>query len=70
VPYATLMACLLTYFLAAPGCSDRLGKDLNEAELKEAINVLDTNKNGYIEFNEFVAWWTAKAGGAPDAPQQ
>lgn len=45
-------------------CSS-LGKDLPEPELKEAMRILDTSKNGYVEFNEFVAWWTHKLNRSP-----
>lgn len=52
-------------------CLD-LGKALDEEEIKEAMRILDTSKNGYVEFNEFVTWWTQQkkppgAGGAESA---
>ncbi|EFJ42290.1 hypothetical protein VOLCADRAFT_107336 [Volvox carteri f. nagariensis] len=38
-------------------CQD-LGKELTEDELKEAMRILDTSKNGFVELDEFCAWWT------------
>ncbi|GIL73826.1 hypothetical protein Vretimale_5316 [Volvox reticuliferus] len=38
-------------------CQD-LGKDLTDDELKEALRILDTSKNGFVELDEFCAWWT------------
>ncbi|KAJ9504817.1 hypothetical protein QJQ45_030433, partial [Haematococcus lacustris] len=40
-------------------CSS-LGKDLDADEAKEAVRLLDANNSGFIEFNEFVAWWVKK----------
>lgn len=37
-------------------CADA-GRDLTEAETTAALNAIDENGNGYIEFNEFVAFW-------------
>jgi len=34
--------------------------NLSEAELREAYRTLDANQSGYIEFNEFVDWFTGK----------
>ena len=31
---------------------------LSHAELEGAIKLLDTNGDGHIERDEFVAWWT------------
>lgn len=47
---------------------NQLGKELTEPELKEALRILDTSKNGYVEFNEFVAWWTKKLNAGTPAP--
>ena len=38
-------------------CAD-LGSMLSHAELEGAIKLLDTNGDGHIERDEFVAWWT------------
>ncbi|CAG9465197.1 unnamed protein product [Pedinophyceae sp. YPF-701] len=35
-----------------------LGHDMGREETETAIRVLDKNKNGYVEFDEFVQWWT------------
>ena len=35
-----------------------LGVELDDAELREAAVGLDTNRNGLIEFEELVAYWT------------
>lgn len=37
-------------------CSDA-GKNLTEEETKAALNAIDENENGVIEFNEFVGFW-------------
>ncbi|KXZ48789.1 hypothetical protein GPECTOR_25g373 [Gonium pectorale] len=44
-------------------CSE-LGKELNDEEAREAVRILDTSKNGYVELDEFVAWWTKTKGSA------
>ncbi len=28
--------------------------------MREALKILDVNKSGAIEFNEFVDWWTSQ----------
>lgn len=33
------------------------GKTLTEEETKAALQAIDENNNGVIEFNEFVAFW-------------
>lgn len=38
--------------------SSTLGKELSDSEVKAAIKQLDINANGFIEFIEFVNWWT------------
>lgn len=50
-------------------CSS-LGKELDGDEVKEAVKLLDSNNNGYIEFNEFVDWWLKKTGKAPAGAAQ
>ena len=35
--------------LRLPLCSSTLGKDLSEDELKEALRILDTSKDGYVQ---------------------
>lgn len=44
-----------------------LGKELDDAELKEALRILDANGNGTVEFGEFVEWWVKELnrGGRP-----
>ncbi|KAG2447161.1 hypothetical protein HYH02_007907 [Chlamydomonas schloesseri] len=42
-------------------CQD-LGKELSDEEYKEALRLLDTSKNGYVEFDEFCDWWTKSKG--------
>lgn len=38
--------------LLPPCCSSGLGKELDDDEIKEAMRILDTSKNGYVEFGE------------------
>lgn len=38
-------------------CSSQEGYELDEAEVKQAIQLLDKNQDGLISFNEFVDWW-------------
>ncbi|PNW88143.1 hypothetical protein CHLRE_01g016300v5 [Chlamydomonas reinhardtii] len=47
-------------------CQD-LGKELSDEEYKEALRLLDTSKNGFVEFDEFCAWWTKSKGAATTA---
>jgi hypothetical protein len=37
-------------------CSDA-GREMEPAEVQAALSAIDENGNGYIEFNEFVAFW-------------
>jgi len=34
-----------------------LGGTLEEGEVEAGIEALDANRNGTIEFDEFLAWW-------------
>jgi hypothetical protein len=36
-----------------------LGEDLSEQEVEEAMHKMDTDGDGRIDFDEFVAWWQA-----------
>eukprot|EP00200_Dunaliella_tertiolecta_P003572 CAMPEP_0202346052 /NCGR_PEP_ID=MMETSP1126-20121109/5011_1 /ASSEMBLY_ACC=CAM_ASM_000457 /TAXON_ID=3047 /ORGANISM="Dunaliella tertiolecta, Strain CCMP1320" /LENGTH=339 /DNA_ID=CAMNT_0048937411 /DNA_START=139 /DNA_END=1155 /DNA_ORIENTATION=- len=36
---------------------ESLGKKLEGSEVDEALKMLDTDKNGYVDFKEFVSWW-------------
>ncbi|GLC46155.1 hypothetical protein PLESTB_001195900 [Pleodorina starrii] len=47
-------------------CQD-LGKDLSDEEVKEALRILDTSKNGFVELDEFCAWWTQNKKQVPAA---
>lgn len=50
----------------------KLGMDLNgEEDLEYALEALDTNKDGVIQFQEFVAWWSGCPGNlcSPEAPE-
>lgn len=47
-------------------CAD-LGKDLNDEELREGMRLLDLSGSGYVEFNEFVAWWVKNRPGGKAA---
>jgi len=38
-------------------CSRREGYNLSEAEVTEAIKLLDKNGDKLIQFSEFVDWW-------------
>lgn len=40
---------------------------LSEAEVKAGMEMMDKNANGYIEFDEFAAWWAALPSGTPEA---
>ena len=33
------------------------GEPMTEEQIHEAMRVLDTDRNGTIEFDEFQAWW-------------
>jgi hypothetical protein len=37
-----------------------LGEPLNDHELAEAVAMLDKNKDGTIQMDEFLAWWRGK----------
>ena len=34
-----------------------LGEPLNDAELAEALKILDADANGVVDINEFLNWW-------------
>jgi calmodulin len=34
-----------------------LGEPLNDAELDEALKILDKNGDGKIQIEEFLSWW-------------
>ncbi len=36
---------------------DALGAEMTKDEVSEGLRALDDNKNGLIDFDEFVAWW-------------
>ncbi len=36
---------------------DALEADLTDEEVQAGLDALDDNKNGLIDFDEFVAWW-------------
>ena len=38
-------------------CSRQEGYELEPAEVKQAIELLDKNQDGLISFEEFVDWW-------------
>ena len=38
-------------------CSNRLDKQLNDSELKEALTLLDAGKTGFVQFADFVEWY-------------
>lgn len=37
---------------------DELGAEMSEKEAKIGFQDIDTNDDGLIDFDEFVAWWT------------
>ena len=37
---------------------DALDAELTEEQVKVGLEALDSNKNGTIEFDEFIVWWT------------
>ena len=37
-----------------------LGGELVEGEVEAGIEALDTNRNGTIEFDEFLVWWSRR----------
>ena len=37
-----------------------LGGELDDGEVEAGIEALDSNRNGTIEFDEFIAWWSRK----------
>lgn len=44
-------------------CSE-LSTDLNEQEIRVALDFIDTNKDGSIEFDEFVRFWLKQVKGS------
>jgi calmodulin/calcium-binding protein CML/plastin-2 len=36
---------------------DELEAEMTEAEVRTGFSDIDTNDDGLIDFNEFVAWW-------------
>jgi len=40
------------------GLLDDLGADMSGAELRIGFQEIDTDRNGRIGLDEFVAWWT------------
>lgn len=38
---------------------DELESDMSEREAKIGFEEIDTNDDGLIDFEEFVAWWTS-----------
>lgn len=56
-PHAAVAAALVT---AAGACSSKLGSDIDEAEAKEAVRILDESKSGYIQFSDFVEWYQGR----------
>mmetsp|Transcript_6235 Transcript_6235/g.14916 ORF Transcript_6235/g.14916 Transcript_6235/m.14916 type:complete len:360 (+) Transcript_6235:205-1284(+) len=47
---------------------ESLGKKLEGSEVDEALKMLDTDKNGYVDFKEFVSWWVKQTRLQPPAP--
>lgn len=45
-----------------PCCSAETAPHLSSEEVQAALDVLDTDRSGSIDFTEWVAWWVAKAG--------
>eukprot|EP00877_Chromochloris_zofingiensis_P010488 jgi/Chrzof1/5693/Cz16g12010.t1 len=41
------------------------GLQVSQEEAKAALEVMDNNKDGYIEFDEFVKWWAERKGRVP-----
>lgn len=37
-----------------------LGADMSDAEISVGVEVLDTDGNGHIDFDEFVTWWAER----------
>lgn len=42
--------------------SAQYAPELSAAEVKAALEILDTNKDGQIQLGEFVDWWLKKIG--------
>ena len=42
--------------------SAELGQDLSDADVATAMEFIDVDANGEIEFEEFLAWWTGTCG--------
>lgn len=36
---------------------DALDADLTEEQIQAGLDTLDENRNGVIDFEEFIAWW-------------
>ena len=47
------------WLIVVPGhaCSAQEGYELNDAEVRQAVQLLDKNSDGLISFDEFVDWW-------------
>lgn len=41
-------------------CRTQTGINLDDSEIRAAVKLLDKRGSGYIEFDEFVSWWTSK----------
>ena len=41
-------------------CRTQTGINLDDTEIRAAVKLLDKRGSGYIEFDEFVSWWTSK----------
>ncbi len=39
---------------------DALGAEMSAEEVRVGLDVLDTNRNGRIDFHEFVEWWSRR----------
>ena len=50
--------------------ASRLGVEMTQEQLKRQTEVLDTNNDGVLSFDEFVGWWAAeKSEGGPNMVQ-
>lgn len=58
MPHLSMLLLLLLSLLLA--CSSKLGSDIDEAEAKEAVRILDESKSGYIQFADFVEWFQGR----------
>ena len=71
MPLTPCLVCLPALLASAlpclSPCSAKYAPELSGEEVKAALEVLDTNKDGNIQLGEFVEWWVATGGPSASA---